>query len=145
MPGLSIVDTLRTARQGGALLALAVTLAWVPALAAAAGSWVANAPSLRVILAERESLSRPLLPPGDGVHAGVIHSIVWRFEQPPGSALNARLCQAQRCMPLPSARGQSQALAGLPADAALRFHFSLMPGQRQAVRVQGLQVIVNYR
>ena len=131
------------------LLALTMTVAMIgamaPALAAAAGSWVANAPSLMVILAERESLSRPLLPPPGSAPAGAIHSIVWRFEQPPGSRLNARLCQANLCMPLPSARGQSQALAGLPADEALRFHFSLRPGQRRAVRVEGLQVIVNYR
>jgi flagellar protein FlhE len=139
-----MADPRPTARLGGALLALAALQVWAPALAAA-GSWVASAPSLQVVLAERESYSRPLRPPGDGVHAGVIHSIVWRFEQPPGSALNARLCQAQHCMALPSARGQSRALAGLPADAALRFQFSLRPGQRRAVRVQGLQVIVNYR
>ncbi|MBK5929729.1 hypothetical protein CCR82_04060 [Halochromatium salexigens] len=122
-----------------------MTLAAAPLLAAAAGSWVAQAPSLRVIMAERESLSQPLLPPPGSTHEGEIHSVGWRFEQPPGSALSARLCQANRCMTLPSARGQSQALAGLPADEALRFHFALMPGQRRAVRVQGLQVIVNYQ
>lgn len=131
------------------LLALTMTVAMIgamaPALAAAAGSWVANAPSLMVIMAERESLSRPLLPPSGSAPAGAIHSIVWRFEQPPGSRLNARLCQANHCMPLSGARGQSQALAGLPADEGLRFHFSLRPGQRRAVRVEGLQVIVNYR
>ncbi|MFP4061287.1 MAG: flagellar protein FlhE [Halochromatium sp.] len=124
---------------------LTLVLALAPGLAAAAGSWVANAPSLMVSMAERESLSRPLRAPPGSAPTGAIDSIAWRFEQPPGSRLNARLCQANRCMPLAGARGQSQALAGLPADEALRFHFSLGPGQRRAVRVQGLQVIVNYQ
>jgi len=138
-------DPLILAMAPALLLALLPVLALAPSLAAAAGSWVANAPSVRVVMAERESLSSPLRPPPGSVHEGEIHSIVWRFVQPPGSALNARLCHAHRCMPLSAARGQSQALAGLPADAALRFHFSLLPGQRRAVRVEGLQVIVNYR
>jgi|GEM_PF-486966 len=111
--------------------------------AAAAGSWVASAPSLRVTTAERESLSAPLKPP-PGLNAGEIYSVAWRFEAPPGSRLRGRLCQANTCVVLEQMRGQSRALAGLPATGPLRFHFSLAPNQPQAVVLRGLQLIVNY-
>lgn len=124
---------------------VACLLALIPsALALAAGSWVATAPAMRVAMVDRESVSRPLSPPGASV-AGEITSVVWRYRLPPGSALRGRLCHPGGCVPLVSPRGNSEGLAGLPANLPLRFHFALARGNPQAVAVQGLQVIVNYQ
>lgn len=116
----------------------------LPVLALAAGSWVATAPTMRVAMVDRESVSRSLSPPGASV-AGEITSVVWRYRVPPGTALRGRLCHPGRCVPLVAPRGNSEGLAGLPANQPLRFHFALASGHPQAVTVQGLQVIVNYR
>lgn len=129
-------------RAGPVGLALAMVLAVGSALAA--GSWVGTAPGVRVALAEREVASSPLVPPA-GLSGGTIDTVGWRFRLPPGVAVRARLCHAEGCMALETVQGSSRALAGLPADRPLHFRFALAPGQRQAVAVQGLQVIVNYR
>ncbi|PXX96420.1 flagellar protein FlhE [Halomonas sp. LBP4] len=126
----------------GPALALVMALTVGPALAA--GSWVATAPGVRVALVEREVASATLPPPA-AVSGGTIDSVGWRFRLPPGASVQARLCHAEGCMALGAAQGRSRALAGLPADAPLHFRFALAPVQRQAVAVQGLQVIVNYR
>ncbi|NEX16957.1 MAG: flagellar FlhE [Halochromatium sp.] len=136
-PGLSL-----KVRVQRALFRLCLAFSLINS-AAAAGSWVASAPSLRVTMAERETLSAPLKPPA-GLSAGEIYSVAWRFEVPPGNRLRGRLCQANTCVVMEQMRGQSRALAGLPATGPLRFHFSLAPDQPQAVVVRGLQLIVNY-
>ncbi|XKE45399.1 flagellar protein FlhE [Halomonas organivorans] len=110
--------------------------------AQAAGSWVATAPPVRVAMADREAASAALVP-GDGT-AGRIAEVRWRYRRPAGAAIRARLCHPGGCMLLPDQRGRSEALAGLAAEAPLRFRFSLAPGQAP-ITVQGLQVIVNYR
>lgn len=127
------------AGQVAGLLALVL-----PVLALAAGSWVATAPTMRVAMVDRESVSQPLSPPGASA-AGEITSVVWRYRLPPGTTLRGRLCHPGGCVPLVSPRGNSQRLAGLPANLPLRFHFALAPDTPRAVAVQGLQVIVNYR
>jgi flagellar protein FlhE len=111
---------------------------------AAAGSWVASAPPVRVSMVERESLSAPLLPPS-ALREGKIHSLVWRFKVSPGAALRARICQAEHCITAEQMRGRSQAMAGLPATQPLHFQFSLLPQQTRAVVVGELQLIVNYQ
>jgi flagellar protein FlhE len=111
--------------------------------AAAPGSWVATAPPLRVSMAERESLSAPLLPPAS-LTSGEIHSVIWRFDAPAGADLSGRLCQAATCVAVGRMRGRSQAFAGLPATLPLRFHFSLASDKQRAVVVQGIQLIVNF-
>lgn len=126
-----------------ALLTICLVAGFSGLSAFAAGSWVATAPALRVSMAERESLSAPLLPPAS-VRAGEIHSVIWRFEAPPGATLKGRLCQADDCVAVATMRGRSRALAGLPATRPLRFHFSLDQPQQQAVVVRGIQLIVNY-
>ncbi len=126
-----------------AVMALCWSLSLVAVPAAAAGSWVATAPPLRVIMAERESHSALLQPPAS-VTKGEIISLVWRFEAPPGADLRGRLCQADTCVEIAGMRGRSRGLSGLPATRPLRFQFSLAPGQRQAVVVRRLQLIVNY-
>ncbi|MFO7649692.1 flagellar protein FlhE [Halomonas campaniensis] len=117
--------------------------------AEAAGSWVATAPAVRAVMVEREVASAPLTAPAGpaaaDTPAGRIDSVVWQYRTAPGQAVHARLCHADGCLPLPGGHGTSQALAGLPAGTPLHFRFSLAPGQRGAVTVQGLQVIVNYR
>ncbi|MFY0989134.1 flagellar protein FlhE [Halomonas sp. C05BenzN] len=125
-------------------MAAAVVLALLPAAALAAGSWVASVPGVRVALAEREVVSSSLTSPGP-VPDGRVDTVAWQFRLPPGTSVRARLCHPGGCIPLGAGRGSSRALAGLPADTPLHFRFALEPGQRRAVAVQGLQVIVNYR
>ncbi|MCF7977283.1 MAG: flagellar protein FlhE [Chromatiaceae bacterium] len=141
LPATTTARTARTART--ALLTICLVAGFSGLSAFAAGSWVATAPALRVSMAERESLSAPLLPPAS-VRAGEIHSVIWRFEAPPGATLKGRLCQADDCVAVATMRGRSRALAGLPATRPLRFHFSLDQPQQQAVVVRGIQLIVNY-
>lgn len=129
-------------RTGRYALALLLTVACVEAHAA--GSWVANAAETRVSMAGRETSSDSLGPVGVQAGNQVIQSIVWHYRLPPGDRLNVRLCHPAGCTPLPGPRGTTRALAGLPADVALEFRFSLPEGHRP-VTVSGLQVIVNHR
>ncbi|WP_445001219.1 flagellar protein FlhE [Halomonas mongoliensis] len=88
--------------------------------------------------------STPMRPP-PGVTAGVIREVRWRFDLPAGQAVVAWLCHQDVCVPLGSRSGITQALNGVPAATPLHFRFALAPGQRRAVQVSDLQVIVNYR
>ncbi len=124
--------------------ALGLVLAVACAEAHAAGSWVANASETRVSMADRETSSDSLGPVGTQAGNRVIQSIVWHYRLPPGDTLNVRLCHPADCTPLPSRRGTTRALAGLAADVALEFRFSLPEGH-PPVTVSGLQVIVNHR
>ncbi|SEL75638.1 flagellar protein FlhE [Halomonas daqiaonensis] len=124
--------------------ALALLLALACGELQAAGSWIANAPATQVSLAGRETASEPLRPGGAQASNQAIHSVVWRYRLPRGSALNVRLCHPAGCIPLPTMHGTTHALAGLPADVPLEFRFSLAEGQRP-VTVGELQVIVNHR
>lgn len=124
--------------------ALGLLLALACAKLQAAGSWVATAPETRVSLAGRETSSDALRPGGVEARNNVIHSIVWHYRLPPGSTLNVRLCHPAGCTPLQSMRGTTHALAGLTADVALEFRFSL-PEEQRPVTVSEIQVIVNHR
>lgn len=133
-------------RRGAvALLALLALLGvmTLPAVAAS-GSWVATTSAVRVAMVEREVASKPLAPSG-GVPAGRIDSVIWAFDAPAGAPVRGRLCHAGGCQALSSSRGRSVEMAGLPAGTPLHFRFSLTPGERRAVTVQGLKIIVNYR
>ncbi|WP_224106685.1 flagellar protein FlhE [Vreelandella aquamarina] len=113
--------------------------------AQAAGSWSAQVPGMMVAMSDRESVSQPATPPAEAsIGGGVIDRVHWRLDVPPGEGVNAWLCHPQQCVALSGMRGTVTALAGRQADAPLRFRFALRPGQRP-VRVQGLQVIVNYQ
>ncbi|MGP8289857.1 flagellar protein FlhE [Vreelandella zhanjiangensis] len=113
--------------------------------AQAAGSWSASVPSVMVAMSDRESRSQPIAPPnGAPVPDGMLDRIHWRLEAPPGAAINAWLCHPEQCVALSGGRGTITQLAGRQADAPLQFRFALRPGQRP-VRVQGLNVIVNYQ
>lgn len=129
-------------RPAGLLAAWWLVMAMVAAPVLAAGSWVASVPGVRVALAEREVASRSMVPPQAA--DGTIDSVGWQYRLPPGGAVRARLCHVGGCITLGAGQGSSRALAGLPADTPLHFRFALAPGQRRAVAVQGLQVIVNY-
>ncbi|SFT56600.1 flagellar protein FlhE [Halomonas saccharevitans] len=124
--------------------ALALLLAVASTELQAAGSWIAEAPALRVSVIGRDTVSAALRPGGMTAEGEAITSITWRYRLPPGRALNARLCHPAGCVALPAMRGTTRALAGLPADAPLAFHFSLPRGE-DPIRVGGLQVIVNHR
>ncbi|APX93010.1 hypothetical protein BWR19_08765 [Halomonas sp. 1513] len=105
------------------------------------GSWVAQAEGVRVAVPGRDTQSQALVgavPPGAQV-AGV----AWQYSVPPGAQLDAWLCHPQRCVRLNAPRGRSESLAGLSADAQLRFRFRLAQGR--PVQVSGLQVIVDHR
>ncbi|WP_244183082.1 flagellar protein FlhE [Vreelandella songnenensis] len=125
-----------------------MSCAWLIAFVGAthaAGSWSAQVPGVMVAMSDRESVSHPVTPPpGVSLDGGVIDRIHWRLDAPPGEVVNAWLCHPQQCVALSGMRGTVTALAGRQADAPLRFRFALRPGQRP-VRVQGLQVIVNYQ
>ncbi|MGM0536966.1 MAG: flagellar protein FlhE [Pseudomonadota bacterium] len=124
--------------------ALALLLALAVGELQAAGSWVAKAPMTRVSVAGRETASAPLRPVGEGAENRAIHSVAWRYRLPAGSDLKARLCHPGGCVPLPTQQGTTRALAGLAADVALEFRFSLPEGQAP-VTIGDLQVIVNHR
>ncbi|WP_346797089.1 flagellar protein FlhE [Halomonas sp. Bachu 37] len=120
-------------------------LGWAPAVLAAPGSWTATAPGFMVAMSERTADSASMTPPaGMTEPESRISGIQWRYRQPVGSQVKAWLCHPSRCVALTGMRGMTQALQGATAEAPLQFRFALPPGQRP-VRVQGLQVIVNYQ
>ncbi|MFC3285434.1 flagellar protein FlhE [Litchfieldella rifensis] len=126
-----------------AVAMIAVSALSIPPAWAASGSWVAEAPGLRVAVPERETRSPPLAAP-DVIPGGArISTLRWRFEASTRRPLQAWLCHPARCIPLSSPSGRSTALAELPATAPLHFRFRL-PRGGQAVQVEGVQVIVDY-
>lgn len=121
----------------------AVSAVSAPPTWAAAGSWVAEMPGLRVAVPERDTRSSPMSAPGAIPQGARISTLQWRFETSMGQPLRAWLCHPARCIPLPSSSGRSTALAELPATVPLHFLFRL-PRGGQAVQVKGMQVIVNF-
>jgi flagellar protein FlhE len=131
-------------RNGRWLLCLALGGLW-PGLAQAAGSWVATAPAVLVAMADRPTSSALMKPPSPEFAQGqVMGRVGWQYQQPAGNEVDAWLCHPGGCIPLRGARGQTDALAGLPADAPLHFQFSLQDRRQRSATLQGLQVIVNH-
>ncbi|SHF55539.1 flagellar protein FlhE [Modicisalibacter ilicicola DSM 19980] len=129
------------------LLALLLGLLMLPPAQADSGSWVGDAPSVRLFTPGRVAKSAAIAPPGRLPSDARIRRVAWRFEPPVDQPLlEAWLCH-RRCLPLSMARGASEALAGLAADQPLYFLFRL-PAEAHAdtpFRLRGLQVIVDYR
>lgn len=118
---------------------------WWMGIAQAAGSWAASAPSLRVALVDRPQSSAALLPPSPELARGqVMGRVGWQYQPSAGSEVNAWLCHPGECVRLPGPRGQTDVMAGLPADTPLYFQFSLQDRRQRAATLQGLQVIVNH-
>ncbi|WP_339882233.1 flagellar protein FlhE [Vreelandella maris] len=112
---------------------------------AATGSWSAQVPGLMVAMSDRASASQNASPPAAAnLRTKLLERIQWQFSHPPGALLNAWLCHPEQCVALTGMRGSTTALAGRTAGVPLHFRFALRPGQRP-VRVQGLQMIVNYQ
>ncbi|OJA07440.1 flagellar FlhE [Halomonas sp. QHL1] len=112
---------------------------------AAPGSWSSQIPGLMVAMSDRASTSKMATPPTVGnIQSGQLGRVQWQFEYPHGALLNAWLCHPEQCVALTGMRGSTAALAGRAAEEPLHFRFALRPGQRP-VRVQGLQLIVNYQ
>ncbi|MFC7368517.1 flagellar protein FlhE [Vreelandella zhaodongensis] len=112
---------------------------------AAVGSWSTQLPSVLVAMSDRASSSQPIVPPAMAdVGDATIGRIYWRYQVPVGVPMNAWLCHSEQCVPLPTMRGATSALAGKQIDGPMHFRFALASGQRP-VRVQELQVIVNYQ
>lgn len=115
---------------------------------AASGSWVGEVTGVRLFTPGRAVDSGPIQPPGAVAAEAKIHSLSWRFQGPVGQPQpEAWLCHPQHCMKLAVARGRTQEMMGLTANEPLYFRFQL---PREAhpggpLRVEGLQVIVNYR
>ena len=112
---------------------------------AATGSWSARVPGLMGAMSDRASASQNASPPAAAnLRTKLLERIQWQFSHPPGALLNAWLCHPEQCVALTGMRGSTTALAGRTAGVPLHFRFALRPGQRP-VRVQGLQMIVNYQ
>lgn len=126
--------------------AICLALVGLPASSAlAAGSWVATAPAVRAVSVQRPMLSEPMSPASPAFGQGqVIRQVGWRYQVPQGVAVNAWLCHPGACVALSGARGQTRALAGLPASTPLHFQFALGDRRQRSVMLQGLQVIVNH-
>lgn len=121
---------------GGGLLAT---------LAQASGSWVASAPAVQVVMPDRPVQSANMVPPtAELTRNQVMGRVSWQFQPPAGGEVNARLCHAGGCVVLAGPRGHTEALAGIPADTALYFQFTLQDSRQRAMTLQGLQVIVNH-
>lgn len=130
----------------GTLLLTVLLLAVLAGSAqAATGSWSTQIPGLMVAMSDRASASQKATPPAAAnLLSGQLERIQWQFQHPPGAQLNAWLCHPEQCVALTGMRGSTTALAGRTAEAPLHFRFALRSGQRP-VRVQGLQMIVNYQ
>lgn len=112
---------------------------------AATGSWSTQVPGLMVAMSDRSVASQNAVPPSAvNTHQRRLGRVQWQFQHPPGALLNAWLCHPDKCVALSVMRGSTVALAGQAADEPLHFRFILRPGQRP-IRVQGLQLIVNYQ
>ncbi|WP_232318739.1 flagellar protein FlhE [Halomonas sp. GT] len=112
---------------------------------AATGSWSTEVPSVLVAMSDRAVSSQPIQPPaGAQTEHASIGRIHWRFQMPVNAPVNAWLCHPEQCVPLTAMRGSTSALAGKQVNGPMHFRFALTPGQRP-VRVQELQVIVNYQ
>lgn len=111
----------------------------------APGSWVAAVPGRMVAMSDRAVATQSVAaPPTAHVGEARMTLIQWQYHHPPGAPLRAWLCHPEQCVPLTGMRGSTQAFAGMQAQAPIHFRFALAPGQRP-VKVQGLQVIVNYQ
>lgn len=146
--GMSLTGMIVAGRPVVGGLALTVLLALIsPQIFAAPGSWVSNADSVRLFTPGRAVASTTSTPPelASGAH---IRTLRWRFTVPSGAPrLAVWLCHPRRCISLSTPSGRSQGLAGLPADVPLTFRFRLPASSRPAkpLRIEGLQVIVDYR
>lgn len=119
-------------------------LALAATQAAAAGSWVADAPPMRIAPADHATVSDPIGPVGERPGGTVIGQIKWRYRHAPGADPAVRLCHPRRCVALPAMRGRTGALDGLAADTPLRLH-GWVPPTAAPVRIEAIQVIVDYR
>lgn len=136
---------LLTVKRVSPRAAMLATIMWVVSAEAATGSWSRDVPGVLVAMSDRTSQSQAISPPaGIPLGGATLTRVQWRFETPPSHPVNAWLCHPERCVALSGMRGSTTALEGMLANAPLHFRFALSPGQRP-VRVQGLQVIVNYR
>lgn len=137
-------------RHWGVGLVVAAAMVWMAPPSLAAGSWVAKAPSVTVAVpgrvASSEALSAPQPERLAGRLAGQgVSEVAWRFRLPSDRALRAWLCQGSQCLSLTTPRGRRTAPVAWQAGSPMHFRFLLPRGQRRAVTVKDLQLIVNYR
>lgn len=124
----------------GLLLVASPWLVW-----AAPGSWTGEAPSLRLAVKERHYHSSALQPVGHHRGADVrVTSIWWRYTATPTDLAAFELCRGERCVPLPTSRGRTDAFSGWSLEEPFYFRARLASHARQPVELGGLQLIVNY-
>lgn len=128
------------------LLALVMLFSWPATVLGAAGSWMGEAPPLRLAVVGRQYQSVPLqalAPAGNGAQR--VTSVWWRYTiDPPGMA-SVELCRRAQCVPLPVGRGRTEAFAGWSLAEPFYFRAQVPRHVRQPVELSGLQLIVNYR
>ena len=133
-----------TSRYWRPALCLILAALWT-GVTQAAGSWVATTPAVHAVSVERAMASAPMTPAAPEFGQGqIVTQISWRYQPPAGVEVNAWLCHPGACIPLAGPRGQTRALAGLPATTPLHFQFTLQDRRQGSVTLQGLQVIVNH-
>jgi len=122
---------------------------WVVALwpcfaLAASGSWSGTGDGPRVAGPDRSYVSAIFHPPAIAVRARV-RRVHWGYALPPDRRLIAELCMARHCVLLGGDRGTSDAFAGTSAATPSVFRFRLPPGERRAVRVGAIRLMVDYQ
>ncbi|NUA27072.1 flagellar protein FlhE [Cupriavidus basilensis] len=134
--------------------AAALAVACCPALAAPGGpalhSWSASVNGPALYSKGLRTVSVPISPTGYLPQAqGAITTVRWRysFSRTPPNALQAYLCNAQRCVLLSGAEGLTEAFSG--DDAAKGFVFAFqVPGKGALTPVligQANEVTVGFR
>ncbi|QEZ44316.1 flagellar protein FlhE [Cupriavidus oxalaticus] len=138
------------ARGAVVVLLAASACAWAAIEGGTRHAWTGsvNGPALHG--RGQRAVSAPIQPVGVLPQAeGVITTVRWRysFAQTPPVELQAYLCNAQRCVMLPQAEGQTSAFSGDDATKGFVFAFRV-PGQGSLVPVlQGRsnEVVVGFR
>lgn len=115
--------------------------------AAGEGSWQASHTGITLNYRGIAASSAPLAPRQPV--QGSITNIGWRYELngPIPAGLRVRLCSLSRCSELEGASGQTSAFSQVSAAEPFRYIWEVPGGGRliPALKVQSIQIIVNYR
>lgn len=131
--------------------ALGATLSMAPfAKAVEAGSWAVTLPRGPLLTTPgRDERTAPLRPPeAHTVGDGHITRVSWRYVTKRPSDVRAWLCHPRRCVEMATRRGGTRELQGLSAQGPFVLRFRRAASRdtaRAGVRIEDLQLIVNYR
>ena len=124
-------------------------LLFFPLVAQAAGEGAWQASGMGITLNHRgQSASSDPLVPSQPV-SGLMTLVAWRYELngPTPAGLRTRLCSLTRCTELDAQSGTTMAFSQVSAAEPFRFIWEVPGGGRliPALKVQSVQIIVNYR